>query len=116
MEMLVDAAVVTSAWIGGAVVFAAALNGIAVLHSYFRVFTGARRAATTSLAARPAERIAVIGLATLILGGGLIPQPGVVSRYRAAIELVSRRDAADADQFAQNIETPGLLRQSGLAR
>jgi NADH-quinone oxidoreductase subunit M len=115
-EMLVDAAVGTSAWIGGAVVFAAALNGITVLHSYFRVFTGTRPTATISLAARPAERVAVIFLAALILGGGMIPQPGVHSRYRAAMELVSRRSATGAPSVARVIEFPPSPPVSGSAR
>jgi hypothetical protein len=34
------------------------------------------------------ERIAVLTLAALILGGGVYPQPGVSSRYRAAEEIL----------------------------
>jgi NADH-quinone oxidoreductase subunit M len=30
-------------------------------------------------------------LTALILGGGLIPQPGVANRYHAASEILSRR-------------------------
>jgi NADH-quinone oxidoreductase subunit M len=43
------------------------------------------------LYARLRERVAVVTLALLILGGGLFPQPGVASRHRAAIELLSAR-------------------------
>jgi NADH-quinone oxidoreductase subunit M len=74
-----------------AVVVAAAINGIAVLRVYFLLFTGARHASTISLAIRPRERFAVLTLSALILGGGLVPQLGIASRYRAAVEILSRR-------------------------
>jgi NADH-quinone oxidoreductase subunit M len=35
----------------------------------------------------------VLALTALILGGGLIPQPGVASRYHAATEIIARRQA-----------------------
>ena len=91
MELLVEGAVDVSAWVGGAVVVAAAINGIAVLHGYFRVFTGSRHIAAVTLKARPSERIAVVVLVGLILGGGLFPQPGVASRYHAAFKLLQSR-------------------------
>jgi NADH-quinone oxidoreductase subunit M len=92
-ELLVEGAVDVSSWIGGAVIVAAALNGIAILHGYLRVFTGKRSVAAIPLVARFAERIAVLALAGLILGGGLIPQPGVRSRHHAAVELIRSRVA-----------------------
>jgi NADH-quinone oxidoreductase subunit M len=78
-------------YVGVAVVIAAALNGIAVVQAYFRLFAGARRTTTISLRCRPGERFAVLTLALLILGGGLWPQPGIVSRYAAAMEIVQLR-------------------------
>jgi NADH-quinone oxidoreductase subunit M len=90
-ELLVEGAVSVYPSIGMAVVVAAALNGIAVLHAYFRVFTGRHHAATFSLRARPSEKIAVLVLTALIVGGGLYPQWGVASRYHAAIELIRHR-------------------------
>jgi NADH-quinone oxidoreductase subunit M len=90
-EMLVDGAVEASPWAGLAVVVAAALNGIAVVRAYFRLFTGTRHPSTVSLRLGPRERFAVLTLAALILGGGLFPQPGVVSRYRAAEDVLHER-------------------------
>ncbi len=90
-ELLVDGAVTAYPFVGTAVVIAAALNGIAVMHAYFRLFTGKRQTATISLRSRKSERFAVLTLALLIVGGGLIPQPGIISRYRAASEIVKSR-------------------------
>lgn len=91
MELLVEGAVQASSYIGALVVVAAALNGLAIMHIYFRLFTGRTRAGTIDLRARLPERVAVLVLTVLILGGGLWPQTGVASRYHAAVELVSSR-------------------------
>lgn len=93
MEMLVDGAVETYPYVGVAVVIAAALNGIAVVHVYFLLFTGKPYFSTVSLLIRGRERYAVLALAALILIGGLFPQPGVVSRHHAAEEILSQRDS-----------------------
>ena len=90
-ELLVEGVVGTYPYVGILVVIAAALNGIAVLHAYFRLFTGTEHTASISLAARLPERLAVLTLTLLIIGGGLVPGPGVRSRYHAASELISRR-------------------------
>lgn len=90
-ELLVDGAVQAYAYIGMAVVVAAAINGIAVVRAYFLLFTGRRHPATVSLRRRGRERFAVLALAALILGGGLFPQPGVVSRFEAAVMLLAQR-------------------------
>jgi len=37
------------------------------------------------------EKIAVLTLTVLIIGGGLYPQPGVASRYQAAEQILSQR-------------------------
>jgi NADH-quinone oxidoreductase subunit M len=74
-----------------AVVLVAALNGIAVLQAYFRVFTGKRHAAPVSLSCRWQERLAVLSLALLILGGGVYPQPGLSSRHLAATRIIESR-------------------------
>lgn len=92
-ELLIEGAVGASPWIGGVMLVAAALNGIAILQVYFHIFTGSRRSSSISLTARLAERIAVLILTALILGGGLIPQPGISSRYHAAKELLHERKA-----------------------
>jgi NADH-quinone oxidoreductase subunit M len=92
-ELLVDGAIEASPAVGVAMVLAAALNGIAVVRAYFLLFTGGRHASTVSLAITPRERFAVLTLAVLIVGGGLVPQPGVASRHRAA-EMVLHERAA----------------------
>jgi NADH-quinone oxidoreductase subunit M len=95
-ELLIEGAVTVYPLVGMAVVVATALNGIAILHAYFRVFTGAIHMASIPLRARPCERIAVLILAVLILGGGLFPQPGVSSRYHAAAALIKQRRAIES--------------------
>lgn len=91
-ELLVEGAVELYPLVGVLVVFVAALNGIAVLHAYFQLFTGTQHTASISLKARWPEKVAILVLTALIIGGGLLPQPGVRSRHHAAIELMSRRD------------------------
>ena len=86
-EMLIDGAVETYPYIGVAVVIAAAMNGIAVVQAYFRLFTGTRHSSSVSLQIGERERFGVLVLAALILFGGLFPQQGILSRYRAAEEL-----------------------------
>lgn len=106
MEMLVDGAVETYPSVGIAVVIAAALNGIAVIHTYFTIFTGTRHRSMISLRIGWRERTAVLTLAALILLGGIIPQPGVHSRHLASQEILADRAAKpvlnevaeDADQ------------------
>jgi len=90
-ELLIEGAVSVYPLVGMAVVVAAALNGIAILQAYFRVFTGTRHMAQCSLRARPSEKIAVLILAALIVGGGFYPQWGVASRYHAAAALLKHR-------------------------
>ena len=91
MELLMEGAVAVYPSVGLAVVLAATLNGIAVVKAYFHVFTGARRTATISMNCRPAERITILVMVVLIIGGGLVPQPGVTSRYHAARALLEHR-------------------------
>lgn len=107
-ELLVEGAVNVDPIVGMLVVLVAALNGIAVLHAYFRLFTGTRHTTSISLRGRWPEKIAVLLLTALILGGGLIPQPGVASRYHAATEIISRRQATlarpDGRQHTKRVE------------
>jgi len=93
-ELLVDGVVEHQPITGIAVVLACALNGIAILRAYFRVFTGTRHQTSVSLSTRTREQIAVLSLAVLILLGGIFPQPGIISRYRAASELLKNRPSA----------------------
>ncbi len=90
-ELLVEAAIDSSPYYGVVVVLAAALNGVAVMMVYFKVFTGVRPQATVSLRGRSPEQIAVLTLFVLIIIGGLAPQPGVASRYSAASALLKER-------------------------
>ncbi len=91
MELLIEGAVDVYPLVGTMVVIAAALNSIAVLLAYFHIFTGRHNPTLIPMSARPAERIAVWMLSVLILGGGLFPQPGVESRYHAAMKLTRQR-------------------------
>ena len=90
MELLVEGAVDVYPFVGFLVVIAAAMNGIAILHAYFHVFTGRRHVPTFPMTASISERVSVLILSVLIVGGGLIPQPGVHSRYHAA-EILTRQ-------------------------
>jgi NADH-quinone oxidoreductase subunit M len=91
MELLVEGAVEVYPLVGCAVVVASALNGIAVLLAFFRIFTGRRAAVEISLRPRWPERISILLLTFLILLGGFFPQPSVASRYHAAVELSRHR-------------------------
>ena len=101
VELLVKGAIDVSTFAGVAVVVITALNGLAVLLAYFRVFTGRRHQSSIDLTIRPPERFAVLVLTLLIVGGGLLPQPGVASRYHAAMRLV-----ADRQKSGLNDESP----------
>ncbi len=96
-DLLVDGAVEASPWVGVAVVVAAALNGIAIVRAYFLLFTGTRHGATLTLAITWRERVAVLTLAVLLVGGGLAPQAGVLSGHRAAEQILTERQARAAD-------------------
>ncbi len=94
MDLLIEGAVHVFPQSGVMVVFVAALNGIAVLFAYFRIFTGRHNPTLIPMNVRLGERVAILILSVLILGGGLIPQPGVTSRYHAAQELTKQRERA----------------------
>ena len=105
-ELVLEGAVEVFPAIGFVVVLAAALNGIAVMHAYFRIFTGTRHLSSVSLCARKRERIAVLLLTLLILGGGFYPQPGVESRYHAAITLLEHREVKGGDTPHESTVAP----------
>jgi len=90
-ELLVDGAVQAYPLVGGIIVVVAALNGLAVLQVYFRVFAGTRHKTSIDMRCQLPEKVAVLTLALLMIGGGLYPQPGVQSRYHAAQELIGMR-------------------------
>lgn len=91
IELIVEGAVLVYPVVGMAVVVATALNGIAVMRAYFGLFTGSTYVSSFSMRARWPERVAVLVLSLLIIGGGVWPHPGVESRYHAAQEIMSRR-------------------------
>lgn len=106
-EMLVDGAVGAFAYVGVAVVIASALNGIAVVHAYFQIFTGTRHPSLVSLGIGRRERFAVVSLSALIFIGGLVPQYNVTSRHRAADRILrSRAPALSAEPVH---ETQGAI-------
>lgn len=91
VELLVEGAIRAYPLIGAVVVLTAALNGIAVLHAYFRIFSGKVHHGTIDLRCRMSERAAVMLLSLLIICGGILPQQGVSSRYHAAQALLDQR-------------------------
>ncbi|MEQ9068643.1 MAG: proton-conducting transporter membrane subunit, partial [Gimesia chilikensis] len=93
-ELLIEGVIEVYPLVGTAVVIATALNSIAILQVYFRVFTGTHHSASISLRARIPEHVAILILVALVIGGGLYPQPGVISRNHAAIQLIQQRDEA----------------------
>ncbi len=101
-ELLVDSAVEVNPTIGIVVVAAAALNGIAVVRAYLHLFTGARHVSTIWLGIGRRERIAVLTLTTLILLGGLFPQPGVTTRESAAEAILDDRRLRQRDRRADD--------------
>ena len=103
-ELLIDGAVHANLYVGLGVVLASALNGIAVMRAYFRLFTGARHVSTVSLALGARERFAVLVLSALILAGGLYPQPGVASRQRAAEALLAQRGQIFVEEQDDELE------------
>lgn len=113
-ELLVDGVAQIYPVVGAVVAIVAALNGIAVVYAYFRIFTGTRPRASFSLGSRLSERIAVTCLAALILGGGLAPQPGVASRYRAALGLITSR--GEIRGWNRTNQEFGLLRPPSVRR
>jgi NADH-quinone oxidoreductase subunit M len=90
-ELLVDGALGANLFVGIAVILAAAINGIAVLRAYLVLFTGARHVSAVPLGITPRERFAVLALAALILGGGLVPQPWVADRFAVATAALEAR-------------------------
>jgi NADH:ubiquinone oxidoreductase subunit 4 (subunit M) len=115
-ELLVDSAVEANPVVGMMVVTAAALNGIAVVRAYFYLFTGARHVSSISLAISTRERIAVLTLAAMILGGGLFPQPGVTTRELAAKAVFAHRAKNLKRRAGESAAVPGTRGSSSRSR
>lgn len=100
LELLVNAAARTVPFVGTSIVIVAALNGLAIIQAYFRIFAGPPRPTSIDLQIRPSERVAILIITALILGAGLYPQPGVSDRHQAATRILRAR-ADDIDSHAQ---------------
>ncbi len=68
-ELLIEGAVGVQPAVAVVLVLAIAMNSIAVLMAYFKIFTGRQHQSTVSLQIRATERFAVLILALLILAG-----------------------------------------------
>jgi len=88
MEILMDGVVLAKPFLGVAVVVIGALNGIAIVQAFFRLFTGGQYNSSVSLKIRARERYGVLALAALILIGGMSPQGRVASRHEAAMQML----------------------------
>lgn len=104
-DLLVDAAVQVYPHVGIAVVIVGALNGIAIVQAYIRLFTGTRPVASVHLRVNVREQVVVFSLVALLLGGGLYPQPNVRSRHDAALQILTHR-AVIAGQIHQPAKSP----------
>jgi NADH-quinone oxidoreductase subunit M len=88
IELLLESLATSYPWIGTIIAVSTALNGIAVLRGYFRLFSGPQHMAGLSLQARLNERIALLALSLLILVFGFLPDLIVHSRLHAGEELM----------------------------
>lgn len=87
-ELLVDGTLHANPWVGLTVIAVGALNGIAVLRAFWRLFTGRRPAVEAGdLPLSRTERVAVVGLCVALVAGGLFPQPELNSRLKAVGSL-----------------------------
>lgn len=107
-EMLIDGAVEAYPHVGPWIVIASALNGIAIMRAYFLLFTGTQYSSSISLRIGGRERIAVLTLAVLVLGGGLVPQPGVATAFHAAQSLLKAREKMFATSAERATRTTAL--------
>lgn len=90
-ELLLDGSIHANLAIGVGLVLVAMLNGIAIVRAYYRLFTGTERDFAPPLAITFRERLSVLMLCALVVAGGLIPQPGIENRHKAAMEVMSTR-------------------------
>ncbi|MBL8890112.1 MAG: oxidoreductase [Planctomycetaceae bacterium] len=98
IELLIEGTVAVYPLVGAILVLATAINGMAVLRAYFRIFTGTRHVATVSIAARPVERFVTVTLSLMILVVGVWPSSVVHSRYHAAESLLRIRQETGIDR------------------
>lgn len=92
-ELLIDGSVESQSFVGIVLVIVAAMNGIAVMQAFLRLFGGTEYFSSVSLGISRRERFAVLLLAALILVGGFFPQWIVTLRSQAADDLLTQRAA-----------------------
>lgn len=95
VELLVESVTHTNLIYGIIVLATMALNGIAAMRVYFRLFTGTTAPASISMQPRVIEQCVIWLMMVLMIGGGLYPQPGVMTRHHAATEILRRRETID---------------------
>jgi NADH-quinone oxidoreductase subunit M len=108
-ELLVDSVIEANLYAGIGVLIASALNGIAVLRAYLLLFTGARHVSSLAVGISTRERFAVLTLSTLILLGGLVPQPGVSTREQAAADILKDRAERGHDSRRESVRAAAGL-------
>jgi NADH:ubiquinone oxidoreductase subunit 4 (subunit M) len=98
-DLLVHGVLESFPGIGVAIVLATAANGFVVLRAYARTFYGPASARAVVTDAVPRERIALAGLAVLLVLFGLMPRPVITTRAAVAERL--------AATLSQSAEAPG---------
>jgi NADH-quinone oxidoreductase subunit M len=91
VELLVESVTHSNVLFGFVVLAAMALNGIAAMRAYFRLFTGTTAPTSISMQPRSSEQYVIWLMILLMIGGGIYPQPGVRTRHHAAKEILHRR-------------------------
>ena len=91
-EMLIEGAVHTFPTLGFLIVAASAFTGLAVLRMYFSLFCGSRVHAPQLRLLRR-EAIVFGAVATVLVVGGLVPEPLVSSRFDASQSILQKRSA-----------------------
>jgi NADH-quinone oxidoreductase subunit M len=125
-ELLIEGAIQIHPIVGAVEVMVTALNGISILRAYFRLFAGAPHESTVCIKVRWPERLVFSAATIVILVGGLWPQPGVDSRFRAAKVLIDQRTLEferyaayrthDNSPTAKSVERTNSTRTSALAK
>ncbi len=91
IELLIEGAVEVYPFVGTTIIVTTALNGIAILYSYFQLFAGRKVESSVVLLVKQKERIAIALLTLLIIIGGFYPQPGVALQYLTSKQIIETR-------------------------
>jgi NADH-quinone oxidoreductase subunit M len=103
-ELLLSGTVHAYPQVGLILILATALTGIAIFRSYLLIFAGRRKPTSVSIHSQWRERLCVITLSILLVGGGIYPQPAIVSRFEAAEHLFIERDRGRAARLDERPE------------